>query len=68
MSTSPMALLEGGPDGLEQRIVPITPPGIELRVAFGGGYERFKVTPRWQDTPEGSLPVYEWVAHIEAKK
>ncbi|MEV6068440.1 DUF5988 family protein [Nocardia sp. NPDC052001] len=65
MSSSPKALLEGGPDGLEQRIVPITPPGIELRVAHGGGYERFKVTPRWEDTPEGSLPVYEWVAHTE---
>ncbi|MET9489271.1 MULTISPECIES: DUF5988 family protein [unclassified Nocardia] len=65
MSSSPKALLEGGPDGLEQRIVPITPPGIELRVAHGGGYERFKVTPRWEDTPEGSLPVYEWVSHTE---
>ncbi|WP_405133975.1 DUF5988 family protein [Nocardia sp. NBC_01388] len=65
MSSSPKALLEGGPDGLEQRIVPITPPGIELRVAHGGGYERFKVTLRWEDTPEGSLPVYEWVSHTE---
>ncbi|MTE12053.1 DUF5988 family protein [Nocardia aurantiaca] len=68
MSTSPMALLEGGPDGLETRIVPITPPGVELRVAFGGGYERFRVTSRWRDTPEGNLPVYEWVAHVDAKK
>ncbi|MFI1914777.1 DUF5988 family protein [Nocardia sp. NPDC020380] len=67
MSTSPKALLEGGPDGLETRIVPITPPGVELRVAFGGGYERFKVTSRWQDTIEGSLPVYEWVAHVDHK-
>ncbi|QLY31174.1 DUF5988 family protein [Nocardia huaxiensis] len=65
MSSSPKALLEGGPDGLPTRIVPITPPGIELRVAHNGGYERFKVTPRWQETPEGSLPVYEWVAHID---
>ncbi|WP_282781254.1 MULTISPECIES: DUF5988 family protein [unclassified Nocardia] len=64
MSSKPKAVLEGGPDGLKTRIVPITPPGVELRVAFEDGYERFKVTPRWAETPEGSLPVYEWVAHI----
>jgi hypothetical protein len=65
MGSSPKAVLEGGPADLPQRIVPITPPGIELRVQFHGGYERFKVTPRWQDTPEGSLPVYEWFERIE---
>ncbi|MVU79719.1 hypothetical protein GPX89_21055 [Nocardia sp. ET3-3] len=68
MSTSPKALLEGGPEDLETRIVPITPPGVELRVQTGSGYERFKVTSRWRDTPEGSLPVYEWVAHVDAKR
>ncbi|MBF6173465.1 DUF5988 family protein [Nocardia blacklockiae] len=65
MGTSPKAVLQGGPADLPQRIVPITPPGVELRVQFQGGYERFKVTPRWQDTNEGSLPVYEWTGRVE---
>ncbi|WP_067663802.1 DUF5988 family protein [Nocardia miyunensis] len=65
MGSAPKAVLEGGPADLPQRIVPITPPGIELRVQFHGGYERFKVTPRHQDTPEGNLPVYEWFERIE---
>ncbi|RMI34214.1 DUF5988 family protein [Nocardia stercoris] len=65
MSSSPMAVLEGGPADLPQRIVPITPPGVELRIHFNGGYERFKVTPRWADTDEGSLPVYQWFARID---
>lgn len=65
MSTSPMALLEGGPDGLTTRIVRITPPGVELRVAFENGYERFRATSRWQETPQGNLPVYEWIAHTD---
>ncbi len=42
------------------RIVPITPPGVELKVPFRGGYEHFKVTQREQDTSEGRLRVYEW--------
>ncbi|GAA5054338.1 hypothetical protein GCM10023318_29210 [Nocardia callitridis] len=57
------AVLEGGPKDLPARIVPITPPGIELRVAFHGGFEHFKVTQREQDTPEGRLRVYEWCEH-----
>ncbi|WP_280336738.1 DUF5988 family protein [Nocardia wallacei] len=65
MGTSPKAVLQGGPADLPQRIVPITPPGIELRIQFKGGYERFKVTPRWEDTAEGSLPVYEWTGRQE---
>lgn len=65
MGTSPKAVLQGGPADLPQRIVPITPPGIELRIRFNGGYERFKVTPRWEDTTEGSLPVYEWTGRLE---
>ncbi|WP_019931903.1 DUF5988 family protein [Nocardia sp. BMG111209] len=65
MGSSPKAVLEGGPSDLSQRIVPITPPGIELRVPHDGGYERFRATPRRRDTTEGSLPVYEWFEHIE---
>ena len=59
------AVLEGGPKDLPARIVPITPPGIELRVPYHGGYEHFKVTQREQDTPEGRLPVYEWSEHTK---
>ncbi|MEU6828226.1 DUF5988 family protein [Nocardia beijingensis] len=60
MSKGAKAVLEGGPQDLPARIVPITPPGVELKVPFRGGYEHFKVTPREQDTPEGRLRVYEW--------
>ncbi|NKY49978.1 hypothetical protein HGA08_07095 [Nocardia vermiculata] len=66
MGTSPKAVLEGGPSDLPQRIVPITPPGIELRVQTPGGYDRFKSTSRYQDTAEGNLPVYEWIEHVDA--
>ncbi|MFQ6331166.1 MULTISPECIES: DUF5988 family protein [unclassified Nocardia] len=65
MSNSVKAVLEGGPEDLPARIVPITPPGIELKVAFKGGYEHFKVTARHKDTSEGSLPVYEWTVRTE---
>ncbi len=61
MSTVVKAVLEGGPKDIAARIVPITPPGIELKVKYQGGYEHFKVTSREQDTPEGRLRVYEWV-------
>ncbi|MGQ4597767.1 DUF5988 family protein [Nocardia sp. R6R-6] len=60
MSNVAKAVLEGGPQDLPTRIVPITPPGVELKVPFRGGYEHFKVTLREQDTPEGRLRVYEW--------
>ncbi|MBF6195179.1 DUF5988 family protein [Nocardia implantans] len=60
MSKGAKAVLEGGPQDLPARIVPITPPGVELKVPFRGGYEHFKVTQREQDTPEGRLRVYEW--------
>ncbi|MBO0854697.1 MAG: hypothetical protein J2P18_13155 [Nocardia sp.] len=66
MGSSPKALLEGGPADLPRRIVPITPPGSELRVHTDGGYERFKSTARRQITPEGDLPVYEWIEHVDA--
>ncbi|MGK8490962.1 DUF5988 family protein [Nocardia asiatica] len=60
MSIGAKAVLEGGPQDLPTRIVPITPPGVELKVPFRGGYEHFKVTQREQDTAEGRLRVYEW--------
>ncbi|HET6355181.1 DUF5988 family protein [Streptomyces sp. NBC_00879] len=59
------AVLEGGPDDLHERIVPITPPGQELKIPHRGGYEHFKVTSRHQDTPEGRLPVYDWWERTE---
>ncbi|MEG3627386.1 DUF5988 family protein [Streptomyces poriticola] len=65
MSNAPKALLEGGPDDLSERIVPVTPPGTEIKVPHRGGYEHFRVTGRHQDTPEGRLPVYEWWERTE---
>ncbi|MFI5781466.1 DUF5988 family protein [Nocardia sp. NPDC051570] len=58
--TGVKAYLEGGPDALPERIVAITPPGIELKVPFRGGYEHFKATPRHAETEQGRLPVFEW--------
>ncbi|CCF64359.1 hypothetical protein GV791_15575 [Nocardia cyriacigeorgica] len=65
MSIGAKAVLEGGPQDLPTRIVPITPPGIELKIPFKGGYEHFKTTGREQDTPEGRLPVYTWSDRTE---
>ncbi|GGM65443.1 hypothetical protein GCM10012275_39980 [Longimycelium tulufanense] len=65
MSNAVKAVLEGGPEDLPERIVPITPPGVELKIQFKGGYEHFKVTPRHEDTSEGRLPVYEWFERTE---
>nr|AFD20742.1 hypothetical protein [Streptomyces rimofaciens] len=65
MSSAPKAFLEGGPDDLPERVVTITPPGVELKIPFKGGYEHFKKTSRHQDTAEGRLPVYEWWERTE---
>ncbi len=65
MSIGAKAVLEGGPQDLPARIVPITPPGFELKIPFKGGYEHFKTTGREQDTPEGRLPVYAWSDRTE---
>lgn len=59
------AFLEGGPDDLPDRIVAVTPPGVELKIPFRAGYEHFKATSRYQETPEGRLPVYEWWERTE---
>ncbi|MFI8103181.1 DUF5988 family protein [Streptomyces sp. NPDC101118] len=59
------AWLEGGPADLSQRVVPVTPPGQELKIPHRGGYEHFRITVRHEDTPEGRLPVYEWWERTE---
>jgi hypothetical protein len=60
------AYLEGGPDDLPERIVPITPPGNELKIPHLNGYEHFRATARRKDTAQGSLVVYEWFERTEA--
>lgn len=61
MAIAPKAYLVGGPSDLPDRIVPIAPSGLEIKISHRGGYEHFKPTARTEDTPEGALPVYEWV-------
>ncbi|NNH72087.1 hypothetical protein HLB23_19870 [Nocardia uniformis] len=61
MAIAPKALLVGGPRDLPDRIVPIMPSGLEIKISHRGGYEHFRPTPRTEETPEGALPVYEWV-------
>ncbi|MFE1955239.1 DUF5988 family protein [Streptomyces sp. NPDC059524] len=65
MSDATKAVLEGGPDDLPERIVSVSAPGEDIKIAFRGGYEHFRATTRDQDTPEGSLPVYEWWERTE---
>ncbi|MCI3273310.1 DUF5988 family protein [Streptomyces cylindrosporus] len=59
------ALLEGGPKDLPDRIVPVPPPGNDVKIEFLGGYEHFRATPRSSDTAQGTLPVYEWWERTE---
>ena len=63
--TGAKGFLEGGPDDLTERTVPITPPGNELRIPHRGGYEHFSLTLRHRDTEEGRLPVFEWTYRTE---
>ncbi|MEV4683161.1 DUF5988 family protein [Streptomyces kurssanovii] len=65
MSDAMKAVLEGGPDDLPERIVPVDDPGQELKIPFRGGYEHFKSTTRTQNTDQGQLPVYEWWERTE---
>ncbi|WP_327318062.1 DUF5988 family protein [Streptomyces sp. NBC_01235] len=65
MSDTVKALLEGGPAGLPERIVPLPSPGTDVKIEFLGGYEHFRATPRQADTPEGRLPVFEWWERTE---
>lgn len=59
------AVLEGGPADLLERIVQLKPPGNELKVTFRNGYEHFKATSRFKETPEGRLPIYQWDSRTE---
>ncbi|MGW1375357.1 DUF5988 family protein [Streptomyces sp. NPDC002446] len=63
--TAAKAVLEGGPEELPERIMPVDPSGADLKIPFRGGYEHFRATSRQQDTPEGALPVYEWWERTE---
>lgn len=65
MTEALKAVLEGGPDDLPDRIVPLTDPGLDVKVPFRGGYEHFRATMRHQETTEGRLPVYEWWERTE---
>ncbi|NBE53440.1 DUF5988 family protein [Streptomyces boluensis] len=65
MSESGKALLEGGPQDLPERIVPVDTPGEDLKVEFRNGYEHFRATQRQADTAQGKLPVYEWWERTE---
>ncbi|MGW4535955.1 DUF5988 family protein [Nocardia sp. NPDC004340] len=61
----PMAFLEGGPADLPTRIVPLPPPGEEVKIQHRGGYEHFENSPGHIETPEGRLPVYLWCRRTE---
>ncbi|MFD7490989.1 DUF5988 family protein [Streptomyces sp. NPDC051658] len=65
MTDAPKVVLEGGPDDLPDRIVPLTAPGPDIKISFRGGYEHFRATSRHQETAEGTLPVYEWWERTE---
>lgn len=65
--TNPLrAYLEGGPDDLPERTVPLTRPVGELKIPHLDGYEHFRATSRRADTVEGDLAVYEWFERTEA--
>ena len=63
MSTK--ALLEGGPEELSGQVVPIVPPGQELKIPHRGGYEHYKVTTRHEDVEEERVTVYRWWERTE---
>ncbi|KUO07575.1 DUF5988 family protein [Streptomyces sp. DSM 15324] len=65
MSDTAKAVLEGGPDDLPARIVPVTTPGADLKIELRGGYEHFRPSGRQKDTSEGRLPVYTWWERTE---
>ncbi|MEV5435922.1 DUF5988 family protein [Streptomyces sp. NPDC052682] len=59
------ALLNGGPADLSGKVVPITPPGQELKIPHRGGYEHYRVTTRHEETEEGEVTVYRWWERTE---
>lgn len=59
------AILDGGPDDLVGKVVPVVPPGQELKIPHLGGYEHYKTTTEHRDTPEGRATVYRWWERTE---
>jgi hypothetical protein len=65
MNDTEKVFLEGGPDDLPERIVPVPTPGPDVKIELRNGYEHFRPTSRREDTPQGTLPVYEWWERTE---
>ncbi|MFL1377723.1 DUF5988 family protein [Nocardiopsis protaetiae] len=65
MGTEGKAMLEGGPEELNEQIVSVDRPGDELKLPFRNGYEHFIPTQRRADTSEGPVSVYEWTSRTE---
>jgi len=65
MTEAANVYLEGGPDDLPDRVVPLNASGGELKIPHLGGYEHFQETRRETDTSEGPLVVYEWFERTE---
>ncbi|WAZ24292.1 DUF5988 family protein [Streptomyces cinnabarinus] len=65
MNDTAKVFLEGGPDDLADRIVPVPAPGDDVKIELRNGYEHFRQTTRRADTPQGSLPVFEWWERTE---
>ncbi|AJE41380.1 MULTISPECIES: DUF5988 family protein [Streptomyces] len=63
MSTK--ALLEDGPEELAGTVVPIVPPGQELKIPHRGGYEHYKVTTRHEEVEQEKVTVYRWWERTE---
>ncbi|MEV6739335.1 DUF5988 family protein [Streptomyces sp. NPDC051104] len=59
------ALLEGGPEELAGKVVPVVPPGQELKIPHRGGYEHYKVTTRHEDVEKQNVTVYRWWERTE---
>jgi hypothetical protein len=64
MSTD-KAILEGGPEELDGRIVEVAAAGEDVKISFRNGHEHFRATSRRAETPEGTFPVYEWWERTE---
>lgn len=65
MSGNDKVVLEGGPDDLAGRVVPVETTGEDLKIPFQNGHEHYRATSRRADTAEGALPVYEWWERTE---
>ncbi|MFF3909561.1 DUF5988 family protein [Streptomyces sp. NPDC001848] len=59
------ALLEGGPEELAGKVVPVVPPGQEIKIPHRGGYEHYKVTTRHEHVEEQNVTVYRWWERTE---